>query len=318
MNHNKHILVCGGAGFIGSNLCRRLVADKGNMVTCVDNLSTGKLSNISDIVNNGNFSFVLDDISSAPLEISNMDEIYNFACPASPKYYQEHPIQTVMSSVVGVRNLCELAIKTGAAILHSSTSEVYGNSTEHPQKESYAGNVNILGPRACYDEGKRCAESILMDYHRKYNVNVKIIRIFNTYGPYMSENDGRVIPNFICQALNGDPITIHGDGKQTRSFQYIDDLLIAIERAMHCDLDFIGPVNIGNPEEYTIFELAKKILELTNSESQIKFVDRPKDDPQIRRPDICLAKKELLWEPKILLADGLMKTIEYFKNIKNL
>ena len=309
----KKILVTGGAGFLGSHLCDRLVTE-GHHVLCVDNYFTGSKNNISHLLDNKNFEVIRQDVCF-PLYVE-VDEIYNLACPASPYYYQWDPIQTMKTSVLGAYNMLGLAKRTGAKILQASTSEVYGDPVEQPQKESYWGNVNPIGIRSCYDEGKRAAETLFMDYYRVHDVKAKIVRIFNTYGPRMAQNDGRVVSNFIVQALQGKDITIYGDGMQTRSFCYVDDLLDAMQAHMnHPDDNFIGPVNIGNPGEFTMWELANKVIELTGSKSQILQMPLPQDDPKQRRPDITEAKRMLNWEPKINLEQGLVKTIDYFRRI---
>lgn len=309
----KQILVTGGAGFIGSHLCARLL-EEGNYVICLDNYFTGSVNNILHLEKNPYFELVRHDITS-PYS-AEIDEIYNLACPASPVYYQVDPIQTVKTSVMGAINMLGLAKRKKAKILQASTSEVYGDPFEHPQTESYWGNVNPIGPRSCYDEGKRCAETLFMDYHRQNNVRVKIIRIFNTYGPYMSPNDGRVVSNFIVQALQNKDITIYGDGTQTRSFQYVDDLIEGMVRMMKTGDDFTGPVNIGNPGEFSMLELAELIIRLTGTKSKIVFRPLPGDDPKQRKPDISLAKEKLGgWEPNIALEDGLKETIKYFRTI---
>jgi UDP-glucuronate decarboxylase len=309
----KKILVTGGAGFLGSHLCDRLVAE-GHHVLCVDNYFTGSKNNIAHLLDNKNFEVIRQDVCF-PLYVE-VDEIYNLACPASPFYYQWDPIQTMKTSVLGSYNLLGLAKRTGAKILQASTSEIYGDPKIHPQPESYWGNVNPIGIRSCYDEGKRAAETLFMDYYRVHDVRAKIVRIFNTYGPRMAQNDGRVVSNFIVQALQGKDITIYGDGQQTRSFCYVDDLLDAMQAHMnYADDDFIGPVNIGNPGEFTMWELAHKVKELTGSNSQILQMPLPQDDPKQRRPDISLAKSRLNWEPKINLEQGLIKTIDYFRGI---
>ncbi len=307
----KKILVTGGAGFIGSHLCKKLVS-KGNYVFCIDNLFTGNLDNIKNIKNHNNFKFIEHDICD---EIDlKVDEIYNFACPASPVHYQIDPLFTMRTSVLGSFNLLNLAKKYNSKILHASTSEVYGDPQVHPQDELYYGNVNSLGPRSCYDEGKRCSETIFYDYKRQKKLNVKIIRIFNTYGPNMAPDDGRVISNFIVQALKNEDITVYGDGSQTRSFQYIDDLVSGIFRMMNTKKTFFGPINLGNPNEYKILEIADKIIQLTNSKSKINFLPLPIDDPKRRKPVIDKAFKELRgWKPKIALDFGLNQTIKYFK-----
>ncbi len=309
----KRILVTGGAGFIGSHLCERLL-NEGNEVICLDNYFTGNKSNIIHLLDNPYFELVRHDIIS-PFYIE-VDEIYNLACPASPVHYQYNPIKTIKTSVMGAINMLGLAKRIKAKILQASTSEVYGDPHVHPQKEEYWGNVNTIGRRSCYDEGKRCAETLFMDYYFQNQVRIKIIRIFNTYGPRMHPNDGRVVSNFIVQALKGSDITIYGDGSQTRSFQYVDDLLEGMTRLMSTAEGFTGPVNVGNPNEFTIKELAEKVLELTNSKSKLIYQPLPSDDPTQRKPDISLAKKELNgWEPKVQLEEGLVKTIEYFDSI---
>lgn len=304
----KKILITGGAGFIGSHLCKKLL-NEGNYVICLDNFFTGKRRNIEHLLSNPNFELFEHDITE-PLNI-NIDEIYNMACPASPPHYQYDPIKTMKTSVFGIINMLELAQKNNAKILQASTSEVYGDPKIHPQIESYWGNVNPIGIRSCYDEGKRCAETLIMDYHRQKNIDTKIIRIFNTYGPNMAPDDGRVVSNFIIQALKEEDITIYGDGTQTRSFCYVDDLVDGIIKMMKSDLT--GPVNLGNPSERTILDFAKLILELTGSKSKIVYKPLPSDDPTKRQPDITLAKTKLNWEPKVDIKDGLRHTVEYFK-----
>jgi UDP-glucuronate decarboxylase len=307
----KRILVTGGAGFIGSHLCDRLVAE-GNNVICLDNYFTGAKENIAHLLDSHYFEMIRHDIITP--YFAEVDEIYNFACPASPIHYQYNPIKTIKTSVMGAINMLGLAKRVRAKILQASTSEVYGDPEVHPQPENYWGHVNPIGIRSCYDEGKRCAESLFMNYHHQNNVKIKIVRIFNTYGPRMHPNDGRVISNFIVQALQDKDITIYGDGSQTRSFQYIDDLVEGVIRMMNTSDDIIGPVNVGNPIEYTIRELAKKIIEMTNSKSKLIFLPLPQDDPLQRQPDITLAKKKLNgWYPKISLDEGLGHTIDYFK-----
>lgn len=306
----KRILVTGGAGFIGSHLCDRLLRE-GNDVICLDNYFTGSKDNIRHLLGNNHFELVRHDVIN-PYH-AEVDEIYNLACPASPPHYQYNPIKTIKTSVMGAINMLGLAKRTRAKILQASTSEVYGDPAIHPQVESYWGNVNPIGIRSCYDEGKRCAETLFMDYHRQNGVRIKIIRIFNTYGPRMNPNDGRVVSNFIVQALRGEDITIYGDGTQTRSFQYVDDLIEAMIRMMATGDDFIGPVNTGNPGEFTMLELAQKIIELTNSKSRIVYRPLPGDDPRQRKPDITLAKEKLDWEPGIRLEEGLRRTIAYFE-----
>ncbi len=312
-NKQKNILVTGGAGFIGSHLCKYLI-DLGQKVICLDNLFTGSLSNIQEIYNHPNFEFVNHDITE-PYFRENIDEIYNLACPASPIHYQYNPIKTVKTCTIGVINMLGLAKKNNAKILQASTSEVYGDPNIHPQNEIYNGNVNPIGPRSCYDEGKRCSETLFMDYNREHKLKIKIIRIFNTFGPNMATNDGRVVSNFILQAISGNDLTIYGDGTQTRSFQYIDDLIEAMIKMMNTDNDFLGPINIGNPNEITMNKLASIILSLTNSKSKISYKELPHDDPKRRRPDIKLAKINLGWEPNYSLEDGLYKTINYFKKL---
>lgn len=309
----KNILITGGTGFLGSNLCKRLLGE-GNKIICVDNNYTGRMENIKELLENENFTFIEHDICE-PLKITQkLDQIYNFACPASPPAYQgKHAIKTTKTSVYGSINMLELAKEHNATILQASTSEVYGDPLVRPQNEEYRGNVNSIGIRACYDEGKRCAESLFFDYYRHEGVDIKIIRIFNTYGENMDPNDGRVVSNFICQALSGKDITIYGDGSQTRSFCYVDDLIDIIIKVMNSSKDFQGPINTGNPSEFTIKELAQKVIEKTGSKSKIIYKDLPLDDPTQRRPDISLAKAKFNWEPKINLDEGLEKTIKYFK-----
>ena len=306
----KNILITGGAGFIGSHLCKRLL-NEGNNIICLDNLFTGSLKNISGLIDSPNFEFVNHDIVK-PYYRDEIDEIYNLACPASPIHYQVNPIKTIKTCTIGVINILGLAKISNAKILQASTSEVYGDPEIHPQKEDYNGNVNILGNRSCYDEGKRCAETLFMDYKREHNLNIKIVRIFNTYGPKMTKNDGRVVSNFILRALNNENITINGDGSQTRSFQYIDDLIDGLIRMMNSD--HVGPMNLGNPIELSIKDLATKIINLTKSSSNIIYEDLPEDDPKRRRPDINLAKSLLDWNPIIDLETGLKKTINYFNS----
>ena len=309
------ILITGGAGFIGSHLCTRLLKE-GNKVICVDNLYTGQMRNIDPLMKNPKFTFINHDIIK-PLEITEkIDIIYNCACPASPPHYQERPIFTSDTCYFGMRNMLELAKINNAKILQCSTSEVYGNPLEHPQTETYWGNVNPNGIRSCYDEGKRIAECLCMNYNREYGVDVKIIRIFNTYGPNMCADDGRVVTNFINQALNNEDITIFGDGSQTRSFQYVDDLIEGMIRVMNTDNTFHGPINLGNPHEFTIKELAEIILKMIPTKSKLIYKDLPSDDPIKRKPDITLAKNKLEWEPKIQLKQGLNATIEYFRQLK--
>ena len=304
------ILVTGGAGFIGSHLCKRLL-DQGHEVLCLDNFFTGRKENIVELMSNPYFELVRHDIIN-PIDIE-VDRIYNLACPASPVHYQFNPVRTVQTNVVGATNILELAKRTKARVLQASTSEVYGDPVVHPQVESYWGNVNPIGIRSCYDEGKRCAETLFFDYHRQSGVDIRVIRIFNTYGPNMLENDGRVVSNFIVQALKGEDITIYGDGMQTRSFCYVSDLVTAMIKMMECE-NFTGPVNLGNPREMTIKEIAEMIIEMTGSKSKLVFMPLPKDDPTRRKPDISLAKEKLGWEPQVMLEEGLKSTIEYFKN----
>ncbi|WP_407447077.1 UDP-glucuronic acid decarboxylase family protein [Fibrobacter sp.] len=304
-------LVTGGAGFLGSHLCERLLND-GHEVLCLDNYFTGRLQNVSHLRDNRNFELIRHDVTEPIL--LEVDRIFNLACPASPVHYQFNPVKTIKTSVMGAINMLGLAKRVHARILQASTSEVYGDPAVHPQKEDYWGNVNPIGIRSCYDEGKRVAETLFMDYHRQNKVDIRIVRIFNTYGPRMLMNDGRVVSNFIVQALKGEDLTIYGDGSQTRSFCYVDDLIEAFVRMMDQD-EIIGPVNIGNPGEFTMLELAHAVLEQTGSKSKIVYQPLPGDDPKMRRPDITLAKKTLGWEPKVNLFDGLQKTIEYFKTI---
>lgn len=306
----KQILVTGGAGFIGSHLCERLVKE-GNSVICLDNFYSGAKENIWHLIGHPGFELVRHDVTE-PYRVE-VDEIYNLACPASPVYYQYDPIQTTKTSVFGTFHMLGLAKRTKARLLQASTSEVYGDPAIHPQGENYWGNVNPIGIRSCYDEGKRCAESLCFDYHRIHNVDVKVIRIFNTYGPRMAVNDGRVVSNFVVQALRGDDITIFGDGSQTRSFQYVSDLVEGMIRMMASPKDFTGPVNLGNPGEFTMIELAEKVLSKVGGKSKIVFKPLPQDDPKMRRPDISLAKKKLDWEPKVSLDEGLDEVINYFR-----
>ncbi|MDQ7031669.1 MAG: SDR family oxidoreductase [Desulfonauticus sp.] len=312
LNIPKRILITGGAGFIGSHLCERLL-EQGHEVICCDNFYTGQKQNIYHLLNNPRFEMLRHDITF-PLYIE-VDEIYNLACPASPVHYQFDPVQTLKTCVHGSINMLGLAKRTKAKIFQASTSEVYGDPEEHPQPETYWGRVNPIGPRACYDEGKRCAETLFFDYHRQYRLKIKVGRIFNTYGPNMHPNDGRVVSNFILQALQNKPITIYGTGKQTRSFCYIDDLIEAILKFMNTPDTITGPLNLGNPAEITILELAERIIDITNSRSKIEFKPLPQNDPRQRRPDITLAKKILQWEPKISLEEGLKKTIAYFEKL---
>lgn len=320
----KKILITGGAGFIGSHLAKKLL-EQGNEVTVMDNLFTGNKSNIYQLLDNPKFSFILHDVTEAFW--GQFDEIYNLACPASPIHYQKNPVETIKTSLMGAMNVLELALKTKAKVLHTSTSEIYGDPEIHPQKETYWGNVNPIGTRSCYDEGKRAVETLCIDYKREYDVDIRLVRIFNTYGPNMHPKDGRVISNFILQALNNKNITIYGNGNHTRSFQYVDDLVEGMIKLMNIDKEELHKrlenkgwkypiINIGNPEEFTINELAKKILMMIpDSKSQITFNELPEDDPKKRKPDITLAKDILDWEPKIKLEEGLEKTIDYFKKI---
>jgi len=314
MSHlmRKKILVTGGAGFLGSHLCERLV-NTGHEVICVDNYFTGSKHNVSNLLNLPNFELIRHDVTF-PLYVE-VDEIYNLACPASPVHYQYDPVQTTKTSVHGAINMLGLAKRVGAKILQASTSEVYGDPEVHPQPESYWGKVNPIGVRSCYDEGKRCAETLFFDYHRQHKLEIKVMRIFNTYGPKMHPQDGRVVSNFIVQALKGEDITIYGDGKQTRSFCFVDDLIDGMIKLMGTPPDFTGPVNIGNPTEFTMIELAGLVLKLTGSNSKLVFMPLPQDDPKQRMPDITLAKAALNWSPSVSIDHGLMKTIDYFKNI---
>ncbi|MBO7180227.1 MAG: SDR family oxidoreductase [Bacteroidales bacterium] len=305
----KRILVTGGAGFLGSHLCKRLL-DEGNEVICLDNYFTGSKRNIIPLMNNPYFETIRHDVCTP--YFAEVDEIYNLACPASPVHYQHNAIKTVKTSVMGALNMLGLAKRLNIKILQASTSEVYGDPTVHPQPEGYWGNVNCIGERSCYDEGKRCAETLFVNYHKQNNVKVKIARIFNTYGPNMHPSDGRVVSNFIVQALQNKDITVAGDGSQTRSFQYVDDLIEGFVRLMATEDEFIGPMNIGNPGEFTILQLAEKVIELTASRSKIVYVPLPSDDPMQRKPDISLAKEKLNWQPTICLEEGLRKTIAYF------
>jgi len=305
----KRILVTGGAGFIGSHLCKKLLDDN-NFVICLDNFFTGTKENITPLLNNKNFELVTHDITEK--YTAEVEQIYNLACPASPPHYQYDPVKTTKTSVFGIINMLELAKKNNATILQASTSEVYGDPSIHPQKETYWGNVNPVGIRSCYDEGKRCAETLMMDYHRQYNIDTKIVRIFNTYGPNMALNDGRVISNFIIQALKNEDITIYGAGTQTRSFCYVSDLVAGLIKMMNNSKQFTGPVNLGNPSERTVLELANLIIKMTNSKSEIIYKPLPEDDPVRRKPDIELAKKHLDWQPEIDIENGLKQTIEYF------
>ena len=311
----KNILITGGAGFIGSHLSRALIA-QGHRVAIVDNFFTGEKSNVNDLIGHANFSIIEHDIT-LPFpnnqQPATIDQIYNLACPASPIHYQRDPVKTVLANVMGAIHMLDLAKKTGARILQASTSEVYGNPEVHPQPESYPGSVNSIGPRACYDEGKRCAETLFFDYHRQFKIDIKVVRIFNTYGPAMRKDDGRVVSNFIFQALEGKPITLYGDGTQTRSFCYIDDMVEGLIRMMESKPGITGPVNLGNPDEFTVEELAQQIIEMIGSASPLVYKPLPQDDPKQRQPDITLAKNILGWEPKVTLGKGLAKTIAAFK-----
>jgi UDP-glucuronate decarboxylase len=313
MHLRKRVLVTGGAGFLGSFLCERLLA-KNCDVVCVDNFYTGTKRNIVHLLNNPYFELIRHDITF-PLYLE-VDEIYNFACPASPIHYQNDPVQTTKVNVHGSINMLGLAKRTKAKILQASTSEVYGDPAVHPQTEAYWGNVNCIGIRSCYDEGKRCAETLFFDYYRQHKLNIRVVRIFNTYGPRMHPNDGRVVSNFILQALRGENLTVYGDGHQTRSFCYVDDMIEGVIRMMNTPDDFTGPVNLGNPEEYRIVDLAEKIIRLTQSKSKIVFKKLPEDDPLQRKPDIELAKTKLQWQPKMQLEEGLKQTIDYFKSLR--
>ncbi len=312
MHLKRRIMVTGGCGFLGSHLCDRLVS-QGHDVLCVDNCFTGTKRNIRHLLNQSNFEFVRHDVTF-PLYIE-VDEIFNMACPASPIHYQLDPVQTTKTSVHGAINMLGLAKRVRAKILQASTSEIYGDPEIHPQTEGYWGRVNPIGPRSCYDEGKRCAETLFFDYHRQHHLRIKVARIFNTYGPRMHPNDGRVVSNFIVQALKDEPITIYGEGLQTRSFCYVDDLIEGLLRLMRSADEFTGPVNLGNPGEFTILELAEKIISLTGSKSRLIHKELPQDDPRQRKPDITLAQKELQWQPQVLLEEGLKKTIEYFEQL---
>lgn len=310
----KTFVVTGGAGFVGSHLCDYLI-EQGNRVLCVDNFFSGAKSNIKHLLGNKNFKLIEHNICE-PLEVGEkIHGIYNLACPASPVHYQRDPVYTMETNVIGTHNMLRLALKHGVRLLQASTSEVYGDPVEHPQRETYWGNVNPIGVRACYDEGKRAAETLCFDYHREKGVDIRVVRIFNTYGPRMAENDGRVVSNFIVQALRGAPITIYGDGTQTRSFQFVDDLVLGMTAMMKKN-NFTGPVNLGNPGEFTMLQLAQKVIKMTKSDSEIVFRALPGDDPKRRQPDITIAKKMLGWEPQIALDTGLKSTIAYFKKIK--
>ncbi len=308
----KKFLITGGAGFLGSHICEKLL-NENYFIYCLDNLSTGNINNIDHLIQNPNFEFIEQNINKK-IDIK-VDNILNFACPASPQHYQNDPVETVKTNVQGVLNLLELSKKNNSKILQASTSEVYGDPIQHPQKESYWGNVNPIGPRSCYDEGKRCAETLFFDFYRQYNLNIKVIRIFNTYGPRMNINDGRVVSNFIVQSLGNKDITIYGNGNHTRSFCYVDDLIEGIISFFNYENHLVGPLNLGNPDEHSILSLAKNIIKLTNSKSKIIYLDLPDDDPKKRKPNITLAKEKLNWQPKTKLNTGLLKTIEYFKSI---
>jgi UDP-glucuronate decarboxylase len=312
MSHLKSILVTGGAGFLGSHLCERLLGD-GHQVLCLDNFGTGHLRNIEHLLDNSGFKLIHHDVTH-PFRFE-VDEIFNLACPASPKHYQYDPIRTTKTSVLGALNALELAKIYECRILQASTSEVYGDPLVHPQREDHWGNVNPIGLRACYDEGKRCAETLFFDYHRRHGIEIKVARIFNTYGPRMHPDDGRVVPNFLTQALMGKPLTIYGDGTQTRSFCYVDDLIEGLVRLMNSPSGVTGPINLGNPIEFTIRELAELAIELTGSSSKLVHLEMPQDDPKQRKPDIVAATSQLVWEPKIGLREGLQRTIQYFERI---
>jgi len=312
----KRVLVTGGAGFLGSHLCERLLAqacDGGCEILCLDNFFTGSKQNIVPFLDNPFFELIRHDVC-VPLNVE-VDEIYNLACPASPIHYQSDPVQTTKTSIHGAINMLSLAQSLNAKILQASTSEIYGDPEVHPQHEGYWGNVNPIGPRSCYDESKRCAETLFFDYHRQFNLPIKVVRIFNTYGPRMHPQDGRVVSNFIVQALRGDPITIYGEGNQTRSFCYVDDLIEGFVRMMNSGPEFTGPVNLGNPAEFRILELAELVLKMTGSSSRLVFKPLPQDDPKQRKPDISLAEQQLQWTPKIMLEEGLDRTIHYFKKL---
>ena len=312
--HKQTILVTGGGGFIGSHLCELLLS-RGNDVICLDNFFTGSKNNIRHLLSNPSFELIRHDVT-IPIELE-VDAIYNLACPASPIHYQHDAVQTIRTNVLGAMNMLDLARRLRIPILQSSTSEVYGDPKEHPQRETYWGNVNPIGVRSCYDEGKRCAETLFFDYHRQYGLPIKVVRIFNTYGPRMLPNDGRVVSNFIVQALKGEPLTIYGDGSQTRSFCCVSDLVAGLEAMMLTPPSFTGPVNLGNPGEFTVRELAEAIIRITGSNSEIIYKPLPQDDPSRRRPDIALAQKTLGWSPKVSLEEGLRLTIDYFRNLKD-
>ena len=309
----KKILVTGGAGFLGSHLCDRLIA-QGHQVVCLDSFFTGSERNVAGLIGNPAFTLMRHDVVDA-VRIEGLDEIYNLACPASPVHYQYDPIHTMKTSVLGALNMLELARATGAKVFQASTSEVYGDPTVHPQPESYWGNVNTIGIRSCYDEGKRAAETLFFDYQRTHKLRIKVVRIFNTYGPRMAADDGRVVSNFIVQALRGEDLTVYGDGSQTRSFCYADDLVEGFMRLMNSDESVVGPVNMGNPGEFTMIELAERVLRLTGSKSKLVFMPLPQDDPKQRQPDITRAKELLHWEPTVALEQGLERTIAYFRTV---
>ena len=311
----NRILVTGGAGFLGSHLCDRLIKD-GHDVLCLDNFFTGSKQNIAHLIGNPSFELMRHDVSY-PLSVE-VDQIFNLACPASPIHYQLDPVQTTKTSVIGAINMLGLALRLKARVFQASTSEVYGDPEQHPQQESYWGRVNPIGPRSCYDEGKRCAETLFFDYYRQHELDIKVVRIFNTYGPRMHPNDGRVVSNFIVQALKSQDITMYGDGSQTRSFCYVDDLIEGFVRMMATEKGVTGPINLGNPGEFTMLELAEKVIQLTNSKSKLVFMPLPTDDPKQRQPDITLAKENLGWKPKVNLEDGLKETIAYFRNTLNI
>ena len=312
--HKQTILVTGGGGFIGSHLCELLLS-RGNDVICLDNFFTGSKNNIRHLLSNPSFELIRHDVT-IPIELE-VDAIYNLACPASPIHYQHDPVQTIRTNVLGAMNMLDLARRLRIPILQSSTSEVYGDPKEHPQRETYWGNVNPIGVRSCYDEGKRCAETLFFDYHRQYGLPIKVVRIFNTYGPRMLPNDGRVVSNFIVQALKGHDITIYGDGSQTRSFCCVSDLVVGLEAMMHTPNRVTGPVNLGNPGEFTVRELAETIIRITGSKSKIVYKPLPQDDPARRKPDVSLARELLGWTPEIALKDGLRQTIDYFRNLED-
>ena len=312
--HKQTILVTGGGGFIGSHLCELLLS-RGNDVICLDNFFTGSKNNIRHLLSSPSFELIRHDVT-IPIELE-VDAIYNLACPASPIHYQHDPVQTIRTNILGAMNMLDLARRLRIPILQSSTSEVYGDPQEHPQRETYWGNVNPIGIRSCYDEGKRCAETLFFDYHRQYGIPIKVVRIFNTYGPRMLPNDGRVVSNFIVQALKGSDITIYGDGSQTRSFCCVTDLVVGLEAMMHTPDDVTGPVNLGNPGEFTVRELAETIIRITGSKSNIVYRPLPQDDPVRRKPDVSLARGLLDWTPEIALEEGLRRTIDYFRNLKD-